>query len=146
MNRFRRAAIDWIRSHDRSPRTADGTRRVLVDARTPVNYVMVAPVVRAMARDERVQFYFTASEEPARIREIYHEAPHVRLVDPRRAALMRFDAYSITKIETLGERSNCFSRSASWMIFWIAVGLRPATSTRPTRGKLIEPSSATRIA
>jgi CDP-glycerol glycerophosphotransferase (TagB/SpsB family) len=54
---------------------------------------MVAPVVRAMARDERVQFYFTASEEPARIREIYHEAPHVRLVDPRRAALMRFDAY-----------------------------------------------------
>jgi CDP-glycerol glycerophosphotransferase (TagB/SpsB family) len=54
---------------------------------------MVAPVVRAMERDRRVQFFFTASEEPQRIREIYREAPDVRTIAPRRAALMKFDAY-----------------------------------------------------
>ena len=68
-------------------------RRILVDARTPVNYTMVAPVVRALVVDSRVQFYFTASEEPHRMRAIYREAPHVRLVHPRVAALMKFDAY-----------------------------------------------------
>src|SRR6185436_16365224 len=52
-----------------------------------------APVVRALAADDRVRFYFTASEEPGRLAEIYHEAPDVRTVHPARAALMRFDAY-----------------------------------------------------
>jgi len=69
------------------------TRRILVDARTAVNYTMVAPIVRGMAADPRVRFYFTASEEPGRMREIYREAPDVTLIDPRLAALMRFDAY-----------------------------------------------------
>src|SRR5438094_1086360 len=46
-----------------------------------------------MRSDPRVEFWFTASEEPARVAEIYHEAPGVRLVHPRRAALMKFDAY-----------------------------------------------------
>jgi hypothetical protein len=68
-------------------------RRILVDARTPVNFTMVAPVYRAMQADPRVEYYFTASEEPARSAEIYHEAPAVRLIHPRRAALIRFDAY-----------------------------------------------------
>lgn len=93
MNPVRRALVNWVRAHDPWPRADGSPRRVLVDARTPVNYVMVAPVVRAMERDERVEFYFTASEEPRRLREIYHEAPHVRLVHPRVAAFMRFDAY-----------------------------------------------------
>jgi CDP-glycerol glycerophosphotransferase (TagB/SpsB family) len=68
-------------------------RRLLVDARTPVNYTMVAPVVRALEADSRIEFYFTASEEPHRMRPIYREAPHVRLVHPRVAAFMKFDAY-----------------------------------------------------
>jgi hypothetical protein len=68
-------------------------RRVLVDARTPVNYTMVSPVVSALEDDHRIQFYFTASEEPQRIRAIYREAPRIRLVHPRIAALMKFDAY-----------------------------------------------------
>lgn len=70
-----------------------GRRRILVDARTPVNFTMVAPVVRAMASDPRVEFSFTASEEPERLAEIYHEATGVRTIHPRRAALMKFDAY-----------------------------------------------------
>jgi hypothetical protein len=93
MKSLRRAAVDWVRAHDPCPRPSGEGRRILVDARTPVNYVMVAPVVRAMQQDERVEFYFTASEEPSKLREIYREAPQVRLVHPRRASVMRFDAY-----------------------------------------------------
>jgi hypothetical protein len=70
-----------------------GGRRILVDSRTPVNFTMVAPVVRAMAHDTRIQFYFTASEDRDRLAHIYREAPEVRTVDARRAALMKFDAY-----------------------------------------------------
>lgn len=68
-------------------------RRILVDARTPVNYTMVAPVVRALERDSRIKFSFTASEEPRQIKSIYREAPPIRLVHPRVAALMKFDIY-----------------------------------------------------
>jgi CDP-glycerol:poly(glycerophosphate) glycerophosphotransferase len=70
-----------------------GRRRILVDGRTPVNYTMVAPVVKTMGADQRVEFFFTASDEPERLRDIYREAPDARTIDPRRAALMKFDAY-----------------------------------------------------
>ena len=69
-------------------------RRVLFNARTPMNYAMLAPVHRAMAADPRVEFYFTASEAPERASDILREAgPDARLISPRRAALLRFDAY-----------------------------------------------------
>ena len=68
--------------------------RVLVDSRTPVNYEMVAPVVRAMADDPRVRFGFTASESPDRLAEIYQDAPDgTWLVTPLRAALLKWDVY-----------------------------------------------------
>jgi hypothetical protein len=78
-------------------------RRILVDARTPVNFTMIAPVFRAMQDDPRVEYYFTATEEPGRMTAIYHEAlaaegasghtGRIRLIHPRRAAIVRFDAY-----------------------------------------------------
>jgi hypothetical protein len=69
-------------------------KRILVDSRTAVNFEMVAPVVRAMAADPRVQFAFTASEEPAQLAEIYKDAPaHARLIGPGRAAFYKWDAY-----------------------------------------------------
>lgn len=69
-------------------------RRILVDSRTAVNYEMVAPVVRAMAGDDRVRFSFTASEEPGRLDAIYRNAPPgTDLIGPGRAALIRWDAY-----------------------------------------------------
>ena len=43
--------------------------------------------VRAMVRDPRVEFCFTASEEPERMSRIYHEAHGVRTIHPWRAAL-----------------------------------------------------------
>jgi CDP-glycerol:poly(glycerophosphate) glycerophosphotransferase len=98
------APIDAARRVDRTLGQWSGRRRVLVDARTPVNYTMVAPIHRAMAADPRVSFYFTASEEPERLHDIYREAlsarsarpgqaPELRLIAPSAAWRMRFDAY-----------------------------------------------------
>lgn len=87
------STLAGVRRLDTHLSRRSGRRRILVDGRTPVNFTMVAPVVRAMQRDPRVQFCFTASEEPHRIREIYREAPDVATVHPRRAALVKFDAY-----------------------------------------------------
>ena len=87
------APVDALRRLDRLIGQRSGQRRILVDARTAVNYTMVAPIHRAMAADPRVTFYFTASEEPHRLREIYYEAPQVRLITPADARRRRFDAY-----------------------------------------------------
>jgi hypothetical protein len=69
-------------------------RRILVDGRTAVNYVMFAPVHRAMRDDPRIRFSFIASEEPWRAADIFDEAgPGADLISPLRAALTKFDAY-----------------------------------------------------
>lgn len=83
-----------LRSIDAAAARRRHGRRILVDSRTPLNYEMVAPVVRALAGDPRVRFTFTASEEPQRIDAIYAGVPagH-RLIHPSRAALFRWDAY-----------------------------------------------------
>jgi len=88
-----RTPLDLLRRADRSLGRRADRRRVLVDARTPVNFTMVAPVYRAMRHDTRVEFFFTASEEPARLGEIYREADEVRRIHPSHARFMRFDAY-----------------------------------------------------
>jgi hypothetical protein len=90
---FVRQLVGGVRRLDKRLSRRSGRRRILVDARTPVNYTMVAPVFRAMAHDPRVSFYFTATEEPGRIRQIYHEARGIRTIHPRRATLLKFDAY-----------------------------------------------------
>ena len=69
-------------------------RRILVDARTPVNYAMFAPVHDAMRADTRVRFAFIASEDPGHAQDIFREAgPDARIVGPCAAALTRYDAY-----------------------------------------------------
>jgi hypothetical protein len=92
-----------VRRLDKHLTRRSDRRRILVDARTPVNFTMIAPVFRAMQSDPRVEYYFTATEEPGRMAEIYHEAlaaegadgdtGRIRLIHPRRAATVRFDAY-----------------------------------------------------
>jgi hypothetical protein len=93
MNALLDRTLRSVRSVDTQISRRSGRRRILVDSRTPVNFTMVAPVVRAMARDPRIEFWFTASEEPDRMAEIYGEAADVRMVHPTRAAWMKFDAY-----------------------------------------------------
>jgi hypothetical protein len=85
--------LDVVRRIDRAIGQRSDRRRILVDARTPVNYTVVAPVYRAMSADPRVSFFFTASEEPNRLRDIYREAPGVELIEPAAAQRIRFDAY-----------------------------------------------------
>ena len=98
------AAVTSLRRADRLVGQRGGRRRILVDARTPVNFTMIAPVFRAMAADPRVSFFFTASEDPERLRDIYREAlstraarsgrtAGVQLLHPSAARRMRFDAY-----------------------------------------------------
>jgi CDP-glycerol glycerophosphotransferase (TagB/SpsB family) len=93
MRSLLQAPIDAVRRLDHAIGRHAGRRRILVDARTPVNFTMVAPVYRAMAADPRVEFYFTASEEPHRLADIYREAGDVRLIHQAAARRVRFDAY-----------------------------------------------------
>ena len=83
-----------IRRLDDAVTRRRGTRQILVDARTGVNYEMVAPVARMMAADARVRFAFTASEDGRRLQAIYQDAaPGIRLIGPGRAAFHKWDAY-----------------------------------------------------
>ena len=86
--------VDGARALDMALSRRPGVRRVLIDSRTAMNYVMAVPVQAALAQDPRVQFYATSTDAAARPGEIYRSAlPGTTLITPRRAALMRFDAY-----------------------------------------------------
>jgi CDP-glycerol glycerophosphotransferase (TagB/SpsB family) len=87
------APVTALRCADQTIGRRSDRRRILVDGRTRVNFTMVAPVYRAMAADPRIEFYFTASEEPQRLTEIYSEAGDIRLIHPSAARRSRFDAY-----------------------------------------------------
>ena len=59
-----------------------------------MNYATLAPVIRRLQRDSRIQFFFTASEDPSKIIAIYSEAQKpFHFVNPIAAAFGRFDAY-----------------------------------------------------
>jgi hypothetical protein len=71
-----------------------GVGRVLIDARTPMNIEMLAPVIRALDGDGGIRFAGTASEEPGKLHAIYKDAPaSVRPVAPWRASLAKWSAY-----------------------------------------------------
>jgi len=70
----------WLRAQltraDRALARMSGRRRVVVDARTPMNFAILAPVFERLRRDPRVEVCFTADEPsgdaadgvPARVR------------------------------------------------------------------------------
>jgi CDP-glycerol glycerophosphotransferase (TagB/SpsB family) len=59
-----------------------------------MNYATVAPIVEGLQKDSRIKVFFTASESPDQLAEIYAEArPPYELVRPKTAAMMHFDAY-----------------------------------------------------
>ena len=72
-------------------------RRILVDARTPVNFTMVAPVFRAMQADPRVRVLLHRERRAgAHGGDLPRGAAAIRAPvasRTRRAAVMRFDAY-----------------------------------------------------
>ena len=69
-------------------------RRVLLDARTSMEYGMMAPVHRRLLADPRLHTCLMSSERPERAREIFRDAPpEIPIIAPRVAMLNRFDAY-----------------------------------------------------
>ena len=69
-------------------------RRLLVNARTAMNYATIAPIVERMQRDPRLEFYFTSSENPDDFRAIFAEARQpFKLVTPLQASFIQFDVY-----------------------------------------------------
>ena len=74
-------------------RTPD-RRRILVNARTAMNYATIAPIVERLQRDDRLKFYFASSETPALTQSVYADAvqPYT-FVTPLQASLMQFDVY-----------------------------------------------------
>ena len=69
-------------------------REVAFDARTAMEYGMMAPVHRRLLADERVHTWLLSSERPRRTGEIFRDAPAgSRVIAPRHALLKRFDAY-----------------------------------------------------
>jgi hypothetical protein len=70
------------------------TRRLLVNARTAMNYSTIAPIVERLQLDKRLEFYFTSSESPELTRTIYADAVQpFKLVTPLQASLIQFDVY-----------------------------------------------------
>src|SRR5687768_1216678 len=69
-------------------------RRLLVNARTAMNYSTLSPIVESLQSDPRLEFYFTASENPAKQNQIYAEAvTPLKFITPFQASLTRFDVY-----------------------------------------------------
>jgi CDP-glycerol glycerophosphotransferase (TagB/SpsB family) len=92
----RRGIVNALREIDKQwqRRVRPNQRRLLVNARTAMNYGTMAPVVERLQLDPRIQLYFTASESPAKTAAIYSEAQQpFKIIDPKAAAFMRFDAY-----------------------------------------------------
>jgi CDP-glycerol glycerophosphotransferase (TagB/SpsB family) len=82
--------IDRLWRRWRSPER----RRLLVNARTSMNYATLAPIVENCRRDSRLDFYFTASENPRLTESIYADAVQpYRFVRPALASLIKFDVY-----------------------------------------------------
>jgi hypothetical protein len=69
-------------------------RKIVFDARTAMEYGMMAPVHRRLMTDPRVQTCLMSSERPDRAGEIFRDAPReVSIISPRAAMVNRFDAY-----------------------------------------------------
>ena len=69
-------------------------RAVVFDARTAMEYGMMAPVHRRLQADARVRTCLMSSERPHRAREIFRDAPReAPILSPRTAMSKRFDAY-----------------------------------------------------
>jgi hypothetical protein len=69
-------------------------RRLLVNARTAMNYATIAPIVERLQGDERMEFYFAASEKPELTKSIYADALEpFKFVTPFQASFVRFDVY-----------------------------------------------------
>jgi CDP-glycerol glycerophosphotransferase (TagB/SpsB family) len=72
------------------------TRRILVAARTAMEYAVMAPVCRALESDPRLSVYLTTSSN---LSVVYREVSlPASMISPSRAALAKFDAYLVADL------------------------------------------------
>jgi glycosyltransferase involved in cell wall biosynthesis len=90
----RRLAVGALREVDRLLSRYDhpDVRDVLFDARTSMEYAMMAPVHEVLAGDPRVRVWLTSSERPRQVEAIYRQARAAARISPRWAMTRRFDA------------------------------------------------------
>lgn len=69
-------------------------RRVLLTARLPMEYAMMAPVLQRLRKDKRISFYLTSPADAGHRKGIFAEAgDQSGRISPFHAAFMKFDAY-----------------------------------------------------
>jgi CDP-glycerol glycerophosphotransferase (TagB/SpsB family) len=69
-------------------------RNVVFDARTAMEYGMMAPVHRRLLADPRLRTWLMSSDRPDRAGEIFRDAPcEAPVLSPRAAMMKRVDAY-----------------------------------------------------
>ena len=91
--RVRHGAVSLLRRLDFAVGRTLGPARVLVDARTPMNLAVLAPVWRHLLADPRLDVRFTGPER-ADLRDAFASAAlTARLVSRRSARLRRWDLY-----------------------------------------------------
>ena len=91
----RRDILDGLRKADKYlSRRSSNFRKILIDARTRMNFAVIAPVFRSLRHDPRINFYFTSSMYSDRAENVFDELDSTEnIIGPRRAATIRFDAY-----------------------------------------------------
>jgi hypothetical protein len=108
-------------------------RDVVLDARTAMDYGMMAPVHRRLMADPRVRTWLMSSERPERTAEIFRDAPpNSPVLSPRSARLNHFDAYVAADFvwATL-PRGTCRVQMFHGVAGkWSTIYDRPATSMR----------------
>jgi hypothetical protein len=69
-------------------------RNVVFDARTAMEYGMMAPLHRRLLADGRVRSWLMSSAQAEGVKEIFRDAPRsAPILSPREAMMKRFDAY-----------------------------------------------------
>jgi hypothetical protein len=88
--------VEALRSLDTrwQRRRHPSARRVVLDARTAMEYAMMAPVHRALAADPRVHVSLMSSERPEQVATIYRSAGRpAPVISSRQALLAKIDVY-----------------------------------------------------
>ena len=91
-----RPIVRWARSLDSRWRRFWNReqRLVLINAGLPMEFSMIAPVHRYLQKDPRIKFFCTSTVRPHDSSRVFAEAAgDIEIITPKRAALMKFDAY-----------------------------------------------------
>jgi hypothetical protein len=89
-------AFSWARTLDTrwQRKWNPDRRRILMNAALPMEYAMMEPVYKRMRADRRVEFYFTSTIHPHRMKEIFEDSEEsIPTILPAQLKWMKFDAY-----------------------------------------------------